>query len=56
MTRDIYTPDVGELLNVSEAINFYQVKLTDSLVSSLRLSKVIYNKKFKTLKFSRDAL
>ncbi|RGB38277.1 beta-lactamase-like protein [Rhizophagus diaphanus] len=40
MTRDIYTPDVGELLNVSEAINFYQVKLTDSLVSSLRLSKL----------------
>jgi cleavage and polyadenylation specificity factor subunit 2 len=35
---DIYTPDVGELLNVSEAINFYQVKLTDSLVSSLCIS------------------
>ncbi|CAG8667410.1 18459_t:CDS:10 [Dentiscutata erythropus] len=40
MTRDIYTPDVGEVLNVSAAINFYQVKLTDALVSSLKLSKL----------------
>ncbi|CAJ0824574.1 18060_t:CDS:10 [Entrophospora sp. SA101] len=39
MTKDIYTPDVGETLNVSAAINFYQVKLTDSLISSLNFSK-----------------
>ncbi|CAG8506844.1 4095_t:CDS:2, partial [Diversispora eburnea] len=40
MTRDIYTPEVGEVLNVSAAINFYQVKLTDALVSSLKFSKL----------------
>ncbi|CAJ0911722.1 2211_t:CDS:2 [Entrophospora sp. SA101] len=40
MTKDIYTPDVGETLNVSAAINFYQVKLTDSLISSLNFSKL----------------
>ncbi|CAG8467764.1 8313_t:CDS:10 [Paraglomus occultum] len=38
-TRDIYTPAVGEVLNVSAAINFYQVKLTDALVSSLKFSR-----------------
>lgn len=46
MTRDIYTPDVGEVLNVSAAINFYQVKLTDALVSSLKFSKVGFIKYF----------
>ncbi|CAJ0746288.1 15276_t:CDS:2, partial [Entrophospora sp. SA101] len=40
MTKNIYTPDVGETLNVSAAINFYQVKLTDAFVSSLNFLKL----------------
>ncbi|CAG8545924.1 6099_t:CDS:10, partial [Ambispora leptoticha] len=40
MTRDIYTPAIGEILNVSAEIKFYPVKLTDALVSSLKFSKL----------------
>ncbi|KAI8375788.1 beta-lactamase-like protein [Blakeslea trispora] len=39
-TKEIFTPSVGEVLNVSAATNIYRVKLTDSLVSSLRFSKL----------------
>ncbi|RUS30806.1 hypothetical protein BC938DRAFT_478934 [Jimgerdemannia flammicorona] len=40
MTREVFAPDVGEVLNVSAATNIYQVKLTDALVSSLKFSKL----------------
>lgn len=39
-TKEIFTPSVGEVLNVSAATNIYRVKLTDSMASSLRFSKV----------------
>ncbi|KAG1068246.1 hypothetical protein G6F60_006073 [Rhizopus arrhizus] len=39
-TKEIFTPSVGEVLNVSAATNIYRVKLTDSMVSSLRFSKL----------------
>ncbi|KAK9693101.1 hypothetical protein K7432_014071 [Basidiobolus ranarum] len=40
MTKEIFAPKVGEMVNVSSATNIYQVKLTDSLVSSLNFSKL----------------
>ncbi|KAF1798785.1 beta-lactamase-like protein [Mucor lusitanicus] len=39
-TKEIFTPSVSEVLNVSAATNIYRVKLTDSMVSSLRFSKL----------------
>ncbi|KAI7862820.1 beta-lactamase-like protein [Spinellus fusiger] len=39
-TKEIFTPSVGEVLNVSAATNIYRVKLTDALVSSLQFSKL----------------
>lgn len=41
ITDDIMCPMENEMVNVSTATNLYQVVLTDSLVSSLRLSQVI---------------
>ena len=40
ITDDIYLPNHGECVDVSSSTNLYQVVLTDSLVSSMRLSKV----------------
>lgn len=40
MTNEVYTPHVSECINVSAATNIYQVKLTDSLVSSLQMASV----------------
>ncbi|KNC99735.1 uncharacterized protein SPPG_05115 [Spizellomyces punctatus DAOM BR117] len=40
MTTEIYTPHVNECINVSAATNIYQVKLTDSLVSSLKVAAI----------------
>ncbi|KAM3579119.1 hypothetical protein VKS41_008346 [Umbelopsis sp. WA50703] len=39
-TKDVFTPSVGEVLNVSAATNIYRVKLTDALVSALQFSKL----------------
>ncbi|KAI7888717.1 beta-lactamase-like protein [Mucor mucedo] len=39
-TNEIFTPSVGEVLNVSAATNIYRVKLTDSMASSLQFSKL----------------
>ncbi|CAO3643873.1 unnamed protein product [Mucor hiemalis] len=39
-TKEIFTPSVGEVLNVSAATNLYRVKLTDSMVSSLKFKKL----------------
>ncbi|KAI8376072.1 beta-lactamase-like protein [Radiomyces spectabilis] len=39
-TKEIFTPSIGEVLNVSAATNIYRVKLTDALVSSLRFAKL----------------
>ncbi|KAG0172138.1 cleavage and polyadenylation specificity factor subunit 2 [Apophysomyces sp. BC1034] len=39
-TKEIFTPSVGEVLNVSAATNIYRVKLTDAMVSSLQFSKL----------------
>ncbi|KAI9317887.1 beta-lactamase-like protein [Dichotomocladium elegans] len=39
-TKEIFTPSVGEVLNVSAATNIYRVRLTDALVSSLQFSKL----------------
>ncbi|KAI8603970.1 beta-lactamase-like protein, partial [Dissophora ornata] len=38
MTREIYTPSIGEVLNVSEVTNMYKINLTDALLSSLSFS------------------
>ncbi|KAI1316869.1 cleavage and polyadenylation specificity factor subunit 2 [Mortierella claussenii] len=40
LTREIYTPSVGEILNVSEVTNMYKINLTDALLSSLSFSKL----------------
>ncbi|KAG0280873.1 cleavage and polyadenylation specificity factor subunit 2 [Linnemannia exigua] len=40
MTREIYTPGVGESLNVSEVTNMYKINLTDALLSSLTFSRL----------------
>ncbi|KAJ3046928.1 hypothetical protein HK102_013056, partial [Quaeritorhiza haematococci] len=40
LTKEVYAPRIGERINVSAAGNIYQVKLTDSLVTSLRLAQV----------------
>ncbi|KAF9388709.1 cleavage and polyadenylation specificity factor subunit 2 [Podila verticillata] len=40
LTREIYTPSVGEILNVSEVTNMYKIHLTDALLSSLNFSKL----------------
>ncbi|KAI8334392.1 beta-lactamase-like protein [Chlamydoabsidia padenii] len=39
-TKEIFTPSIGEVLNVSAATNIYRVRLTDGLVNSLRFSKL----------------
>ena len=40
ITNEVFIPIVDERVAVSNATNLYQVVLTDSLVSSLRLSTV----------------
>ncbi|KAI8820645.1 beta-lactamase-like protein [Fimicolochytrium jonesii] len=40
LTNDVYSPHVGECINVSAATNIYQVRLTDSLVSSLKMTEL----------------
>ncbi|KAG0291115.1 cleavage and polyadenylation specificity factor subunit 2 [Linnemannia gamsii] len=40
LTREIYTPGVGEILNVSEVTNMYKINLTDALLSSLTFSRL----------------
>jgi cleavage and polyadenylation specificity factor subunit 2 len=40
ITNEVFTPVIDERVAVSNATNLYQVVLTDSLVSSLRLSTV----------------
>ncbi|KAJ3333899.1 cleavage and polyadenylation specificity factor subunit 2, partial [Blyttiomyces sp. JEL0837] len=39
-TDEIFCPYVNDMLNVSAATNIYQIKLTDSLVSSLTVAKI----------------
>lgn len=39
-TKDVLAPLVNETVNVSMAKNIYQLRLTDTLVSSLKMSKV----------------
>jgi cleavage and polyadenylation specificity factor subunit 2 len=39
-TKEIFTPSIGEVLNVSAATNIYRVRLTDGLVNSLFFSKL----------------
>ncbi|CAO3632717.1 unnamed protein product [Cunninghamella echinulata] len=39
-TKEIFTPNIGEVLNVSSATNIYQVRLTDGLVNTLQFSKL----------------
>ncbi|KAJ2003749.1 hypothetical protein H4R26_002904 [Coemansia thaxteri] len=40
VTKDIYTPGIGEILNVSSGLNAYKVKLTDALFKQVRLASV----------------
>ena len=40
-TKEILTPSISQVLNVSAATNIYRVRLTDAMVSSLQFSKVI---------------
>lgn len=42
ITDEIYSPAVGECVDVSSATNLFQIVLTDSLVSSMNMSKVRY--------------
>ncbi|KAI8068327.1 beta-lactamase-like protein, partial [Gongronella butleri] len=39
-TKEVFTPTVGQVLNVSAATNVYRVRLTDALVNSLHFSKL----------------
>ncbi|KAI9013228.1 beta-lactamase-like protein [Gaertneriomyces semiglobifer] len=40
LTSEVFAPQIGETVNVSAATNIYQLKLTDSLVSSLRMAAI----------------
>ncbi|KXS20522.1 hypothetical protein M427DRAFT_66501 [Gonapodya prolifera JEL478] len=40
LTNEVVAPRVGETVNVSTARNMYQIKLTDQLVSSLRMARL----------------
>ena len=40
-TKEVLTPSISQVLNVSAATNIYRVRLTDAMVSSLQFSKVI---------------
>ncbi|KAI8324141.1 hypothetical protein GQ54DRAFT_244893, partial [Martensiomyces pterosporus] len=40
VTKEIYTPGIGEIVNVSSGANAYSVKLTDALLSRVQFSKV----------------
>ncbi|KAJ2108166.1 hypothetical protein GGI03_003449 [Coemansia sp. RSA 2337] len=40
VTKDIYTPGIGEILNVSSGLNAYKVKLTDALFKQVQLANV----------------
>ena len=39
LNTQVFAPGVGECINVSTARNIYQLKMTDSLISSLKMSK-----------------
>ncbi|KAJ2552475.1 hypothetical protein EV175_003294 [Coemansia sp. RSA 1933] len=43
INKDVYTPGVGETLNVSSGINIYKIKLTDALFKQTRLLGVQEN-------------
>ncbi|OZJ06761.1 hypothetical protein BZG36_00414 [Bifiguratus adelaidae] len=40
MTKEIFTPNEGEVMNVSAATNLYQLKLTDALVSRIKYEQM----------------
>lgn len=40
VTKEIYTPGVGEMLNVSSGLNAYRVKLTDALFRQVQMSNL----------------
>ncbi|KAI7851223.1 beta-lactamase-like protein [Circinella umbellata] len=39
-TKEVLTPSISQVLNVSAATNIYRVRLTDAMVSSLQFSKL----------------
>lgn len=40
MTKDIFTPSVGETLVVAEATKNFSVRLGDSIMAALKMSRV----------------
>lgn len=40
MTHDIYTPAVGDTVTIGQRTNTFSIALADSLLASLKLSKV----------------
>ncbi|KAJ2162154.1 hypothetical protein GGF46_000896 [Coemansia sp. RSA 552] len=40
VTKEIYTPSIGEILNVSSGVNVYKAKLTDALLRHVRMTQV----------------
>ncbi|KAJ1959597.1 hypothetical protein GGI12_004256 [Dipsacomyces acuminosporus] len=40
VTKEIYTPGIGEIVNVSSGANAYSIKLTDALLSRVHFAKV----------------
>ncbi|KAJ1734725.1 hypothetical protein LPJ61_000927 [Coemansia biformis] len=40
VTKEIYTPRVGEILNVSSGVNVYRSRLTDTLFKQVRMASV----------------
>ncbi|KAJ2266757.1 hypothetical protein EV176_005491, partial [Coemansia sp. RSA 451] len=40
VTKDVYAPSVGEILNVSSGINAYQVQLADALFKQVRMASL----------------
>ncbi|KAJ1841391.1 hypothetical protein LPJ70_004236, partial [Coemansia sp. RSA 2708] len=41
VTKDIYTPSVGEILNVSSGINAYQVQVSDALFKQVKMASML---------------
>jgi hypothetical protein len=42
MTKDIFTPDVGESVQIGQQTNSFSINISDELLASLKLSQVCF--------------
>lgn len=40
MTKDIFTPDVGESVQIGQQTNSFSINISDELLASLKISQV----------------